>query len=173
VDTKARIASLVERISQQIAELDRLSEVESTSALGPPASPAQVSDFERRLGFDLPEDYRAFLLLHDGWKDFSGESALLSIADMTSGKLFDAVCDYQKELRRVGQHGPGEGLVIEGSFGTRIAYLDRLGHRETGKLDVVYWDRGPVARYPDFAAFLDGYSKDLAKMIEDERANLR
>jgi cell wall assembly regulator SMI1 len=173
MDTKTRITALVERISQQLTELDRLSEVESSSELGPPASPERVSDFELRVGFDLPEDYRAFLLLHDGWKDFNGESALLSIGDMTSGKLFETIRDYQKELQRVGQHGPGQGLVIEGSFGTRIAYFDRLGHRDTAKLDVVYWDRGPIARYADFSAFLEGYSKDLAQMIDDERTKLR
>jgi hypothetical protein len=172
-DISKRMKALIARISEKIGELDRVTEEDSDSVPLPPATPERIAAFEQKIGLKLPEDYRAFLLLHDGWKNFNGESALLSIEQMTSGRLHDRLMEFQQELGGAGLKGPAEGLIIEGSFGTRLTYFDREKAKASGNLDVVYWDRRETARYPSFAAFLEDYIEILSKLIDREKENLR
>jgi hypothetical protein len=51
---------------------------------GAPASAAEIQSLEDHAGLKLPDDYRAFLSLHNGWTHFDGDGALLSIADQFS-----------------------------------------------------------------------------------------
>ncbi len=172
-DLEERMAALVERIRVQLAELDQVTGEALPNALGPPAAPAQVADLERQRRVRLPADYRAFLSLHDGWAGFSGENALLSTQEMLRGPVFDGIAELQAELRRTKQTGPGTGLVLEGGYGTRMSYFD-LERATTGKdPEVALWDRGEVARYPSFTAFLEAYADSLDELIAAERANLR
>lgn len=168
-----QIKTLIERISAKLKELDQVTEEDSENLLLPPATPEKIAELEQQIGMKLPEDYRAFLLLHDGWKNFNGESALLSIEQMTAGRLHKHLTEFQQELGAAGAKGPAQGLVIEGSFGTRITYFDRAQAKASGKLDVVYWDRREMARYPNFASFLEDYIEILSKLIEQEKENLR
>jgi cell wall assembly regulator SMI1 len=157
----------------KLAELDRLAGSEIAKPPRPGGSPQRLAQFEARIGFSLPEDYREFLLLHDGWPGFNGDTALLSIEEMSSGPLFDHLQLFQTELRKAGRSGPGTGLIIEGSFGTRISYFDRENAHATGKLDVVFWDGRELERHPSFVEYLEGYNSMLDTMIEQERANFR
>jgi hypothetical protein len=94
---------------------------------------------------------------------------------MTSGELLKHIEGLQLEIRECGngKDPAGDGLVIEGSFNNRITFLDRRGLKETGKLDICFWAPDSDARYPSFAAFLEGYVSELDQMIEDERENSR
>jgi|HubBroStandDraft_1064217.scaffolds.fasta_scaffold20149_3 cell wall assembly regulator SMI1 len=172
-EVSTRIKGLIARISEKLQELDRVTEEDSDNVLLPPVGPERIAAFEQEIGLKLPQDYRAFLLLHNGWKNFNGESALLSIEQMTSGRLHDRLAAFQEELAGAGLKGAAEGLIIEGSFGTRITYLDRDKAKGSGNLDVVYWDRREMARYPSFTAFLEDYVEILGKLIEREKENLR
>lgn len=172
-DPNAPLAALVLRISDKLVELDRLSEFETDHPLGAPASLDDIESFERRIGLTLPDDYKAFLRLHDGWADFSGENALLSIAEMTEGALYNHVSSFQEEMRADGENELSQGLIFEASFTTRFAYFDRVGESRAGRLEVVYWNKRVLERYASFTDYLADYEKTLDKFIADERANQR
>jgi len=167
-----QVREVVDQIVARLAELDRLSEDVSPHPLGPPASEASVEALERRIGMSLPSDYKAFLLMHDGWEGFSGENALLSVAQMTSGPIQAHLADLQGTLRDLGQTRAAEGLVIEASFGTRLAYFDRAtGNGEHP--EVVFWDRREIKRYGSFLEYLEDYVSSLDELIAQEKENVR
>lgn len=171
--TQARLKALIEKISAQLAEYDDVVDFAMPHELAGPATEAQIAEFERARGVTLPADYRVFLLMHNGWKGFSGDNVLFSLEEMSEGEYHRGIQGLQAELRRTGQTGPGSGLVFEGSLGTRMTYFDLAKPPGPRGPEVVFWDRGEVSRYPDFMAFLEDYSATLAEMIEGERNNLR
>lgn len=70
VDGATRVAKAVERLRSLAPELDRLFESQSPApAAG--LSDAALAALEQRLG-PLPDDYRAFLRIADGWSGLRG-----------------------------------------------------------------------------------------------------
>jgi hypothetical protein len=167
------LSALIARIADKLAELDRLSEVDASHLLGEPTSMEEIEAFEARVGLKLPEDYKAFLLLHNGWRDFNGESSLLSIEEMTDGPIHEHIASFQADLRSGGLEDVGSGLVFEASWGTQLSYFDRAGLAATGKLQIVFWNRRVLERYDSFVDYLADYEKTLDKFIADEQENLR
>jgi cell wall assembly regulator SMI1 len=55
------------------------------AAPAPPASESALVDLEKKFGFALPEDYRAFLQRHDGWDGYEYDAYLLSVAELAAG----------------------------------------------------------------------------------------
>jgi hypothetical protein len=171
--SKETVAALVDRIAKQLAELDAVSGEALPHQLRPPAKPDQIAQFERRRGLALPEDYKDFLLMHNGWEGFNGESALLSLEEMTAGPIFDGHRELQSELASNGQTGPSQGLVFEGSYGTQVSYFDVAKMKAGGNLDAVFWNIKEIDRQPSFTEYLESYSKTLSEMIANEREKLR
>ena len=62
--------------------------------LGPPAKPAEIESLGRRLGAELPLDYRQFLALNDGWCDFDGDGKLLATTDHTQAWVQERVAEW-------------------------------------------------------------------------------
>ena len=58
----ANLQALLEQARQTDAELKQFGANEHKYQLNPPASLADVEDFEQQLGCTLPEAYRSFLL---------------------------------------------------------------------------------------------------------------
>jgi SMI1 / KNR4 family (SUKH-1) len=164
---------LVDEIADRLAEYAKVSDYPLESKLRPPATPEAIDAFERRRNVILPDDYRMFLSLHDGWEYFSGENALLSIAEMTSGPIFDGHKELQSELGRLGQKAAAGGLIFEGGLGTRIAYFDLSAKQSPVSYEVVFWHINEIARFATFADYLRDYAKTLDQMIADEREKLR
>jgi SMI1 / KNR4 family (SUKH-1) len=163
------LSALIARIADKLAELDRLSEVDASHTLGEPASTEEIEAFGARAGWKLPEDYKAFLQLHNGWQNFNGENSLLSIEEMTDGPIHEHIASFQEDLRSGGLDDVGSGLVFEASFGTRISYFDRVGLSAMGQLQIVFRNRRPLQRYDSFMDYLADYEKMLDKFIADER----
>lgn len=172
-EMRADLEKLIARIDAQLVELDDLAGFPIPHKRHPPASAERIASLEQALGSSLPEDYRTFLMIHDGWEGFNGDSRLLSTSELKGGPLHDHLKAFQDELRQDGHLNPAEGLVFEGSFGTRMSYFDRASQRAGGALEVVFWDIGEIERYPSFTEYLAGFSKTLDQLIEDERRNLR
>jgi hypothetical protein len=168
-----QVEILVRTIQAKMAELDEVSGESLPTKLDPPAIPAQIAEVERQRGFTLPEDYRAFLLLHNGWKGFSGANALLSTSELLGGPIHDSIAALQSELRLNGLAEAANGFVFEGGYGTQVSYFDVTGPPGPEGPVVVFWDRGATLRYPSFRAFLQSHVEELDEMIAAERAQLR
>jgi hypothetical protein len=173
MDLTERLESLFERISAKLAELDKITEVDPSNVRAQPASPDELVTLEKATGIDLPNDYKAFMLLHNGWKNFNGESSLLSVQEMLDGPVYEHVVSFQAELRANGVNEVASGWVFEASFGTRLSYFDRTALASGGNLDVVYWHNRELGRFPTFTAYLEDYESTLDQLIIDERENLR
>ncbi|MER9326550.1 SMI1/KNR4 family protein [Mesorhizobium sp. M0488] len=76
------LPELIEQFQQRSKEYDLLALDEDLSdPPNPPATEQDIRRFEKEIGYVLPEDYRAFLLLHDGWPGFEGDAPLLGIGN--------------------------------------------------------------------------------------------
>lgn len=138
----------------------------SKAALGEPASPAAIGDVEERLGFAMPDDYRRFLMLHDGWQSFSGDNDILSTRQMVSEKTRAWIT----RLQRVSLGTPaGNGFVVMGSPYTTTMLFYVAEPRSHGGHDLVYWRDCEIARYDSFADFLVRWKN----MLKEELSELR
>jgi cell wall assembly regulator SMI1 len=84
----------------------------------PPASAQEIRAYEEYLGLTLPNSYRAFLELYNGydWLAFPGH--MLSIQDvMPKGQYYEDIVEWKKELAEFGEGGVLDGIMI--------AYLDQ------------------------------------------------
>jgi len=168
------IATLVKDIYQRLCELHNLYGDLDTPSPNSPGRQDTITEVERVRTIVLPDDYKTFLLLHNGWPKFSGEKCLLSAEQLISSDVLDSIRELQSELLNVGQKNAAMGFAIEGSFGASMTYFDVIGAHEPGRFEVVYWGRhGEVQRYPSFTAYLQGYKDDLDEMIANEKANIR
>ncbi len=76
--------------------------------LRPPASKAEISQLEKGLGFDLPGDYREFLLLSDGYNGdvgVQGYAQLWSVRELTSNNEGYEVGSWVPDLTLIGSNG--------------------------------------------------------------------
>jgi len=173
-DLHARLEELVARIFARREELKRLRGAPSRQQLNPPAAEAEIERVERLLEIRFPDDYRAFLLMHDGWRRFDGENDLLSTEQMTSGPMKDSIRELQNFQREAGDLPAAEGVVIVASLsGMDIAFYDRGSRRQEGGMEVVRWFSGEYRRFPSFLEFLEGYAESVERRIVNERQKLR
>jgi cell wall assembly regulator SMI1 len=79
---------------------------DAVDGFNPPATPAAIAEAEAALGHALPEDYKRFLLIHDGQDEFAsfvGLGRLLSIAEVVETEIYG-------EPVPVDPSGVGEGV---------------------------------------------------------------
>jgi hypothetical protein len=172
-DLQETMRDLLERIAARLGELRQLQRSPLLLKLHPPATLAEVEEVEAKYDMKLPADYRAFLLIHNGCAEFSGDGALLSTHEMLGGPLHDGLFELKEVQRQVGDEVAAEGFVIEGSFGNTQSFFDRSTQKPDGSMDVVFWDNKESERYPSFTAYLERYVAILEELIGDERAKLR
>jgi hypothetical protein len=165
----------VERIARLRREFDRLRGRDLGSRPRPPASEEEVVAAEQHVGMSFPPDYRAFLLLHNGWYRFDGENHILSTDQLQQGQINENITAI-KELERRNREPVADGFVIVASeSGTDVAYFDPRTRRPDGRMDVVRWggDVGEYRRLPGFAEYLDHYAASLERRIAKENSRLR
>lgn len=80
-----------------------------------PADPASLITAERHLGHVLPEQYRAFIIAHDGGEGFIGEQYLILWRARELAELNDAyeVARYAPGLLLFGSNGGGEAFAFD------------------------------------------------------------
>ncbi len=118
---------------------------------GPVVSEAEVAAFEKRLGFVLPDDYRAFLLAVNGGQldernrrfDWGTVNWLLSLRDEDESSDLDERRDLDPaaQLLFVGYDGFGCRLlvVLDGDHRGEVWYFDRLNERPADANPRVAW----------------------------------
>ncbi len=118
----------------------------------------------------MPEDFKTFLLLHDGWKFFDEELSILSLDEMIRGTVYEWIGALKSEW------GPGDralemGWVFVAAHGQNtVTFFDLSKKRRDGGLDVVEWDEGEVVqRYKSFTAYLKETLIVVKELIEENR----
>lgn len=129
-----------------------------------PASPAAVDAYERFLGRRLPESYRTFLLMHDGYDWLAYPGHMLSISDVMPGsETYDRIIDWKKMTTDYGSGEVLDGIVIAplGEPNDWV-YLDPNKPSAENELTV-------VAHYPDdsheFSDLIDFFEERIRYCI--------
>ncbi len=108
----------------------------------PPLSEEDVSQFERELGIDLPDDYRQFLLTHNGGRPepevfpVEGDPDA-SMVDWFLGIQEGAYEDLRNHLKVFRDRVPPELLPIARDPGDNLIYIAVLGPNR-GRVN--FWD---------------------------------
>ncbi len=150
------------------------------SILHPPATPKEVSAFERKSGIRLPPSYKDFLRLHNGWEHFWFDMTLIGVGgEHTAGVLAKVkeTVEYQKGrlTSKLGELTNGavqkwerqkrsnlylaDHWCFATSFAGEFFVFDRRTLGPDGEMEVVFWNIGSGAdddeRYNNFADFLE------------------
>lgn len=150
---KDLIASL-----RRLIDLDAESSGLARSEPGSPATPGDIEAVEKAYGLVLPADYRAFLLLHDGWVGFRYDERLLSTRELLERSVPDR--QMLDDYAAAGDVVPRTGLVALAGSGRRFMVLSPESH------DWVEYDIGPGARYATFTSFLELQRAELERQLE-------
>jgi len=80
---------------------------------GAPASEQQIEEYEEFLGRRLPDSYREFLSLHDGFEWLAYPGHMLSIQDLMPGSpTYDRIIRWKKMTAEYGGAEVLDGIVI-------------------------------------------------------------
>jgi len=115
------VVALPEQIQELIGRLIPMSEEvagrygydEVVPRAHPPASEAAIAELERFFQRRLPDSYRAFLQLHDGYDWLAYPGHMLSVRDMLPGsQRYGAVVDWKKTVTEYGGGDVLDGIVF-------------------------------------------------------------
>ena len=183
-----RIEPILVQIQAMREEIDRLEEEDPRSEPFPPTPPKDIDAAEKRLGFEFPPSYRAFLHLHNGWKQIQGDTWIAGVSGPAYSKIHKQrehdTAMFAKILRRQNKNW-ADKLKQEETSNPEVIYLP--GHPVVGTNfngDYLVFDRNrpgkqgeyPVARviygdtverrFPDFFALIDYSLKDAREELD-------
>lgn len=144
--------------------------------LPPPATEAQISGLERKIGRTLPTSYRQFLRRHNGWEHFWGDFTLIGATGHHTERVFAEVEEYVETQREEDVADFTEEQIAEweaanvrnlflanhitfgSNFGGELWVFDTRTRRPDGEMAVAYWtlEYGvwQENRHEDFITFL-------------------
>ena len=165
--TADRVTRLEDAIRRLVDEIRKYAEVqgrpERVAVPHPPANPGALTRFEEYVGRRLPDSYRVFLRLHDGFTRLAFPGDMLRIADMMPPSAVHARIAEWKNM--TAQHGGGEvldGVVIaDQTEPNHWVYLDPNVPTTAHEWEVVFRAPGDDARYPDLVAYFESRIRDL------------
>ncbi|RWC35240.1 MAG: SMI1/KNR4 family protein [Mesorhizobium sp.] len=165
------LSQLVEQLAEALRIYDQLAfDEEYDHRLGGPCSPKQLAVLEKRLGKPLPPSYKAFLELHNGWADLSGDAKLLAVEDHTAEWVEEHLADLEEVFADLDQENPfehGALAVLLGEDSNQVLYIDPHTARADGEMDFVALDiTTEERRFPDFTSFLV-HKLDLLRVMID------
>lgn len=166
------------RLYSWAIELDRLEEPspqDRTRPL-PPASESDIAAAERRHRFTFPPSYRAFVKLHDGWKNFSFDWWVMGVSGRGTPAAHrewrrDAA-SFEKDCRKRGsttiaklraesKNDPAvmywpDHVPLAADFNGGFLVFDRNRRRSDGEYEIAeIRDEEVDRRLPDFVGFVD------------------
>ena len=137
--------------------------------LGAPAPEAILMKLESRLGKHLPDSYRAFLRLHNGWRMVDGSTDLLSANEILEGPIAASIEEWQEKALRSGDLIAAKSLVIGVSRYTPTRLLlDPESVDENGEWRVVQHHKDEEYEYPSFLAWLEESVEEFRELIRQE-----
>src|SRR5947209_2391129 len=109
---REQVSTLVEQMRRVRQERIDLEDWGSDMKLGPATSAEEIRAAEKRLKFDFPPSYRAFLELHNGWFEFWPDWSLLGISGRRTDKMLKDA-NRSMEMYREVLHRDGEQKAEE------------------------------------------------------------
>lgn len=166
------LPALIHMISDALREYDRLVFDEVLPhPLGPPASREDIARLSRAASVPLPPGYISFLEIHNGWKNFAGESHILSTHDHFEPWTRDVI-RYWSDLWDVPHPNPfacGAVPILLGKKENLFVTAEASDEREHPPSCLVMYDfMYELRRFDDFASFLEHRLMLLHALIERE-----
>ena len=139
--------------------------------LGAPALESDLKDLEQWVGRSLPQSYRTFLGLYNGWRMASGAIDILSIQEILRGPRADSIRTWQEMARKSGDPVAARGLVIGYSEVSATKFLlDPDRQDDDGEWTMVGHDKVEEWTTPSFLSWLEGSVTDFRELLAEERS---
>lgn len=166
---RARLQRTVREIQTSHRELAKLLAMKPDSRPGKPAPEGSLHRVEASRGIPLPPDFRAFLGLHDGWKQISMGMNLLGTKDLLPGDAQDQVEEIV-EIERDNGRDLGNPLVFELSENdASLVFFDPATRKKDGTMEIVEYLYEENARHKDFLSYLQALVKRAKDWIAEEK----
>lgn len=158
-NTRQALIASIARLKQALADYrEREGFEDRVPAPRPPADEAEIVAYERHLGIRLPESYRIFLQLHDGYDWLAYPGHMLSIRSvMPGGEWYEDICEWKRDTVEYGSGEVLDGIVIatvDEATNWKL-YLDPNRPSRQGELTVVEWTPNESYEYADLIEFFD------------------
>lgn len=111
--TSNELEEMVQRLSVAFSKSAKDTGTNTKNVLLPPSSEDDIEKFEGKQGVRLPDSYRQFLLLHNGWKKFGNNSTL---AGASGPHTEQAVKDFLKRDAEFVRDWKSAGLSTDPAF---------------------------------------------------------
>lgn len=167
------IKSLVDGIRSANQELSiLLRDRDSPQELGPPCTRQQIARIGQvfgRLGARVPESFRSFLELHNGWSGFAGEAKILSVEDQDADWV-RRIASRSHEF--VGADSPFIRMVpilLTMDSVVQMVFLDPSSAESSSEVGIVAYEHlEEEARFASFEAYLEARLHILNLAIESQ-----
>lgn len=155
-----RLAALYE-----LEDLDRTTAFpdESNHYIRLPARTEEIAAVEKHLQVRLPDDYKEFLAIRNGWKNFSGDYSLLSTTEIRSLAVQQSVAELRKLWHE--DEKVQRGIFIYLGHGRQFGFYDYGESANDPCLH--FYDIGESIRYDTFTAYLLSEKKALERALYD------
>lgn len=169
---------LEQLISELLAEIRRYAERKHNPARvpvpNPPATQGEIQALQEHIGRQLPNSYRAFLELHNGFTNLAFPGDMLRIADiMPPSPIHARIVEWKKLSAQYGSGEVLDGLVIaDGNHPNHWVYLDPNAPSGPNEWSVVADTPSDSDTYDDLPAFFDSrlaVVRNFHKLLDEGR----
>ncbi|HET8707413.1 MAG TPA: SMI1/KNR4 family protein [Pseudomonadales bacterium] len=142
-------------------------QLDDEQLLGPPAPEIEIQALEKHIKRILPDSYRTFLAMHNGWKMASAALDLLSTTQLLDPQIAQDIADWQADMKRHGDEVAARSLVIGFSDINATKYLlDPAVQNKDGEWRMVKHYHEEEADYESFLAWLEESIEDYSELAK-------
>lgn len=142
-------------------------ELDAEQELGEPAAEASIQKLESILGTALPPSYRAFLLLHNGWKEIDGGVDLVPLEELLGITNEHDLSAWKQSALDSGDDVAARSLVIGASLITATKYLlDPIAASQDGEWPLLQYHHEIEAEVPSFIEWLEDSVEEYLELAE-------
>ena len=150
-------------------------DIKDEQKLGAPAPGELIKGLEIKLGRSLPQSYKAFLGLHNGWHMVDAETDLLSVEELLAGPLAAKIKAWQDQAAEWGDTVASNGFVIGYSnISQSRIILDPAAVSADGEWQLLEHYKDEVVAYDSFLHWLEQSVEDYVEIgdqAQDEEDN--
>jgi len=170
METSKDLDNLVSDIEQLLAvfelgDLDSNTPVPAASMhySRTPATAVDIELIEREFKVTLPEDYKAFLMIRNGWKNFSGDYDLLSTHEMVSLQVREKTAEFRDIWQE--EAGIKDAFFIYLGDGRVFGFFDYGNAADNKEPELHFYDIGLSMRYKSFSEYLVAEKASLERSL--------